>query len=276
MLALEVSRTLLDAKWFKWMAVSATVAGLFAHIVYLTLQKELVLNQSGLLLSGWTGWFLVASVFVMAAYLWLLISKGNSVVSLFLVPLALLAIAIGNWPGQNNSFPVRETRTIWNTIHGLSFLLSTVIVGLGFLFGMLYLVQARRLKTGQVLKIRMPSLEWLQNSGEKTLWSSASLLTIGVISGIAINIINRFQGIMVIAWHDPVVWTSAVLLAWLLIIIVFNWFYKPNRQGRKVSYWVMACFLFLVLEIGLVLYSGHASDFADQTGKVEQTNEVQI
>ena len=258
-LALEISRTVFLAKWFKWIAVTATVAGLFAHVVYLALQ-EFAIDGNGLMVGGWTGWFLAVSLVTIVIYLVLLLRHESSVVSLYLVPLALLAIAIGSWPGQNNSFSIRETRTIWNTIHGLSFLFSTVVVGLGFLFGIMYLAQARRLKKGQILKIRMPSLEWLQLSGEKTLWTSAALLSVGVVSGVAINLINRSQGEGILPWLDPVIWTSSILLGWLIVSIVFHWLYKTSRPGRKISYLVMSCFIFLALEIGLVIFSGHATE----------------
>ena len=116
----------------------------------------------------------------------------------------------------------------------------------------------------------MPSLEWLQKSGEKALIASAALLSIGVISGFAINTINRTQGIVVIPWSDPVIWSSAILLAWLLFVLIINWFYRPARQGKKISYLVVACFLFLLIEIGVVLYSGHAID----GGSLEQESNI--
>ena len=276
-LGLEISRTLFQAKSFKWIAATATLAGLFAHLVYLWLNQELVFDANGVIVSGWTGWFFATALLIVVAYLWLLIRKGNTFVGLFLISLALIAIAVGNWPGQNNSFSMRESRSIWNTIHGLSFLLSTAIVGLGFLFGSMYLFQARRLKNGQILKYRMPSLEWLQQSGEKALWSSAAFLTVGVISGIAINFMNRLQGDNIVTWFDPVVWTSAFLLIWLLVSLAFNWLYQPVRQGRRVSYLVMFCFLFFVIEIGLVLYSGHATQVSDsQSANVSINDGEQI
>ena len=121
----------------------------------------------------------------------------------------------------------------------------------------MYLIQARRLKRNQILLVRMPSLEWLQKSCEKTLLVSAALLTIGLISGVAINLVNRMDGDVVIAWHDPVIWSSAILLGWLLVALVTTLFIRKGRQGRKISYMVMFCFVFLLIEIGIVWYSGH-------------------
>ena len=259
-LALEISRTVFRAHWWKWLTASASLAGIFAHVVYLANQKEFVIGNDGIFVSGWTGWFLTAALVLMIGYIWLLKRQGDSIAGLFTMPLVLLCIAVGSWPGARNTFPVGETKTIWNTIHGLSLLFGTAVVALGFLFGLMYLLQARRLKKNQILHLRMPSLEWLQKSGERALWVSTVLLTIGVLSGVAINISNRNQGADVLAWSDPVIWTSAVLLGWLLIVVTFNLLYRPVRQGRKVSYLVVFCFVFMVLEIGIVWYCGHATD----------------
>ena len=256
-LGLEISRTIFRANWWKWTATSVSLAGLFAHAVYLTFHRELVIDNSGIFVGGWTGWFLGAALVLMIAYIWALFRQGDSVLGLFILPLVLICVAVGSWPSSSNAFSVSDTKTVWNTIHGLSLLLSTAIIGLGFLFGLMYLIQARRLKKNQILLVRMPSLEWLQKSGEKTLLVSASLLTIGLISGFAINIVNRMDGHTVIAWHDPVIWTSAILLVWLLFALAVTMYFRKGREGRKISYLVMFCFVFLLIEIGIVWYSGH-------------------
>lgn len=256
-LGLEISRNVFRAGWWKWTATTASLAGIFAHAVYLTFHRELVIDNSGIFVGGWAGWFLCAALLLMIAYLWALFRQGDSVLGLFILPLVLIAVAVGSWPGNSSNFSVSDSKTIWNTIHGISLLLSTAVVGLGFLFGFMYLIQARRLKRNQVFLVRLPSLEWLQKSGEKSLLVSASLLTIGLISGVAINLVNRLDGNTLIAWHDPVVWSSAILLGWLLIALATTLYFRKGREGRKVSYLVMFCFVFLLIEIGIVWYSGH-------------------
>ncbi len=257
-LGLEISRTVFRAAWWKWSAITASLAGIFAHAVYL-IHQELVIGSSGVFVGGWTGWFLGSALLLMVAYLWALFRQGDSVLGLFILPLVLVSVAVGSWPGNSNSFSVSDTKTVWNAIHGISLLLSTAIIGLGFLFGFMYLVQSRRLKRNQILLVRLPSLEWLQKSAEKSLLVSAVLLTVGLISGFAINLVNRLGGNGLIAWHDPVVWSSAILLTWLLIALVTNLLFRKDREGRKVSYLVMFCFVFLLIEIGIVWVSGHVN-----------------
>lgn len=259
--ALEISRALFRASWWKWIAISTSLAGIFAHIVYMTTQEVVSFDNSGFVVGGWTGWFLGAALCLMFAYLWVLLRQGDSDAGLFIIPLVLVAIAIGSWPGQQSAFSPSESRTIWNTVHGMSLLLGTAVVGLGFLFGIMYLLQAWRLKQKKLTKMfRMPSLEWLQQSSEKSLLVSAALLIAGVVSGIAVNLVSQQLGDPVLAWNDPVVWTSAILLTWLLIALAINFFYRPVRPGKKIAYLVVACFCFFALEIGIVWSTGHAVD----------------
>jgi ABC-type uncharacterized transport system permease subunit len=144
-------------------------------------------------------------------------------------------------------------------------LLGTAIVALGFVCGIVYLIQANRLKKKihQSRHFRLPSLEWLQSSCETSLVASTALLAVGLISGIAINLINQVGEVEqvtagTIAWSDPVVWSSGILFGWLLIVSIFNAFYRPSRRGRKVAYLVVTSFVFLVLELCIVWWTGHA------------------
>jgi len=103
------------------------------------------------------------------------------------------------------------------------------------------------------------------------------LLAIGLVSGIAINWTNPADDTLssgrIIAWSNPVIWSSGILFSWLLIVSVFNFCYQPSRQGRKVAYLVIASFLFLVLELAIVWWVGHAT--SDSNPDVAQRIEIQ-
>ena len=96
---------------------------------------------------------------------------------------------------------------------------------------------------------------------------STVLLGVGLLSGILVNVINQKIGRGVLPWNDPVIISSAILFAWLLISLLFNLVYRPARQGRKVAYLVLASFLFLVVEFAIVLYVGHATREPEFLGK---------
>ena len=79
---------------------------------------------------------------------------------------------------------------------------------------------------------KLPSLEWLQRINKRSLLFSTGLLAIGLLSGI---VLNAARGSGAVPWTDPVVVSSAVLFAWLIVATLFEYFYKPARQGRKVG-----------------------------------------
>jgi ABC-type uncharacterized transport system permease subunit len=265
-LILEISRVFFDLSFRKFICVGFAAAGLFAHTVYLILQGRLEFNSTGIWLGSWFGWCLAAAWIVAAAYLWISVRQPKSVIGLFLIPLVMALIAIGTRFGTETKFSVGGAKTIWNMVHGSALLMGTAVVALGFVFGVVYLVQAGRLKRKlpQSKYFRLPSLEWLQRSSEISLVISTLLLALGLISGIAINLISQTgeqpNASGSIAWSDPVVWSSSILFLWLLAVSIFNFCYQPARRGRKVAYLVMTSFAFLVLELGIVWWVGHATD----------------
>ena len=264
---LEISRIFFDVALRKFVLLGLLAAGLFAHTVYLVLQGKLEVDSTGIWLGSWFGWCLAASWILALAYLWISIRQPKSVFGLFLLPVVMVLIALGTRFGSENQFTASRAKTIWNMVHGSALMLGTAVVALGFVFGVVYLIQSDRLKRKipPSKHFRLPSLEWLQRSCESSLVGSMLLLAIGLISGIAINLINRRGGgesgeTGFIAWTDPVVWSSGILFLWLLIVLIFNAFYRPARIGRKVAYLVVTSFLVLVIELGIVWWVGHATD----------------
>ena len=257
----EISRVFSRKNFQRYVATIFAAAGLFAHSVYLTLQTQFNLDTTGIWSGSWSGWCLTGAWVLAAAYLWYSVRKSETVVGIFIIPLVMLLIGVGTSVQTADAFSDSQARSMWSMLHGSALLFGTVIVSLGFAFGLMYLYQAYRLKRKMFSPdFRLPSLEWLQVAMERALWVSALMLGLGLISGIVINSINNESKAAdyVLPWSDPVVWTSGVLFAWLLSVTVFNFVYQPSRQGRKVAYLVVASFLFLVLELGIVWFSGHA------------------
>ena len=59
------------------------------------------------------------------------------------------------------------------------------------------------------------------------------------------------------------VWSSAILFLWLLATTVFSVVYKPTRQGKKIAWLVTVSFLFLLVELMIVLQFGHGTPVAE-------------
>lgn len=279
-LGLEISRVFFRFSFRRPILIGFAVAGLVAHTIHLFAQGLLEVTTSGIWISNWTAWCFTVAWLLASAYLWVSLRKHESVVGIFLLPVVIFLIALGMLLRGSPSFSISEAKSGWNLVHGYSLMLGTVSVALGFVFGLVYLVQAYRLKRKlpQSERFQLPSLEWLQRCCERSLMASLILLAIGLVSGIAMNFLSQssVEGrSFKVAWTDPVVWSSAILFFWLLMITLFNRFYQPVKQGRKVAYLMVCCFLFLIFELAIVWIAGHAASEQQPAQKSSVANSTQ-
>lgn len=259
-LALEASRLVFQARVRRLLIIVMAVAGLFAHSIYLVaaLRDQLATGNVAPL-SNWHDFCLLAAWVLAAAYLGLALRRPQNNVGLFVLPPVLGLIGLAVLFHTSAPFPRDDALIAWRMIHGLTLLIGTVAVTLGFTTGLMYLVQSYRLKHKLPPRrgLRLPSLEWLQRFNSESLVVSTGMLAIGLISGVVLNLLRRSAAAGV-EWTDPVVLSSALLFTWLACMTIFESVYKPARQGRKVAYLTMGSFLFLLLALGLVLAGEHA------------------
>ncbi len=254
-LALEIVRL-----WFRSAirgAVMLAFAGLGLLMHALFLIGRASHNPQDVPLSSWFDWYLLAAWCLAALYLYLTFYHWRTAVGVFILPLVLGLIAVAQFAADRTPFPQAEARNIWGRVHGFSLLLGTVAVSLGFVAGLMYLAHAYRLKKKlpPLPGFRLPSLEWLERINSRALVVSAALLGAGVLSGVILNLIYRHNdSTAALPWTDPAVWSSALLFAWLVAVILFNAVYKPARGGRKVAYLTVASFVFLALILGILLF----------------------
>ena len=135
-------------------------------------------------------------------------------------------------------------------VHGIALLVGTAIVMLGFVAGLMYLSQAYRLKHKLPPRqgFKLPSLEFLQRVNRQSLLYSSFFIAVGLIAGVALSLARDKM-----LWRDPLIITSCAWLVWLVVASLFEYFYKPARQGRKVAYLTIASFVFLGLVLGTML-----------------------
>jgi len=247
------SRVKLRATW----ALIPVCAGLLAHVLYIFfLVRD---SSSGVTpMPSWYHWCLVSAWVLAAIYLGLALSHKDSAIGVFLLPLVLAIIGLAHLRGPA-PFAADESYNVWLLIHGISLLMGTVVLSLGFAAGVMYLVQAYRIKHKMPPRrgFSLPSLEWLQRINGHAMIVSTCLLAAGFMVGIFVNISDES-----VPWSDPVIWTSAGLLLWLVAESLFELFYKPARQGKKIAYLTVASFLFLALVLGVVLFfpNDHAAE----------------
>jgi ABC-type uncharacterized transport system permease subunit len=194
-------------------------------------------------------------------YLSLAALRAKVPFGLFLLPLALALIGAGTFWAATEPLAREPASKIWGAIHGMSIMLATVAVLVGFMAGLMYLEQSRRLKHKRppAARLRLPSLEWLQQANSHAIITSLVMLGVGVLSGMVLNLINIRNQSVRLYWTDPVVLSTWLMLFWLLAAVLAIAFYRPARQGRKVAYLTVVTFVFLVimLAVGLLADSRH-------------------
>ena len=200
-------------------------------------------------------------------------SRPKSSTGIFVLPLVLGLIGLARAFPKDALFSTSDATRIWGMLHGISLLLGTVSVLLGFATGLMYLLQSRRLKKKMSPDkgLKLPPLEWLGRANEKSLLWSACWLTIGLLAGIVLNLVKNEAGL---PWSDPTVWMSGLLFGWLVLVTIFSLTYKPARMGRKVAYLTVANFVILALTLGMVLFgpSQHADTEAAKQAPTERLN----
>ncbi len=253
-LALECSRLAFRSGLRGAVMLAFGGAGLLAHTLYLVERARA--NQTAPLSSGYD-WYLVAAWVLAATYLYLTLAHPKASIGLFVLPLVLALIAVGVLWADPQPFALSRAVRLWGMIHGLFLLLGTVAVLVGFVAGLMYLLQASRLKHKRPSGrgVQLPSLEWLERWNSRALFYSGWLFGVGVLSGVVLNLVSHRYDRQTVPWSDPVVLFGLATALWLVVAAGFNLLYQPARQGRKVAYLTVASFCFLVVMLGVSLFS---------------------
>lgn len=257
-LALECSELWRRYPWQRLGELLVAMLGMIAHTWYLG-ARAVVLKAAPL--SSHHDWYLLAAWILVIVYLWSKFYLSRRSIGLFLLPVVLGLVAASRFASTAPMASYQAPR-IWGLIHGMLLLLGTVTVLLGFMAGLMYLVQSYRLKhkIASQGKLQLPSLEWLERINSRSL--AAATLFVG--GGLLTGVIYRLAGPLGnnnLAMTDPVVWTLVVMAAWLILAEVFRLVYPAARQGRKVAYLTIAAFVFLVFVLAAMLWNDslHAS-----------------
>jgi ABC-type uncharacterized transport system permease subunit len=279
-LALEATRL-----WFRSgirgaLLLGFAAAGLLAHTLFLLYRAA---SAPAAPLSSAFDWFLIAAWALVAVYLCAVYYRPKAAMGIFVWPVVLAMIGMAQLSARE-SFPQHPAALAWGVVHGVFLLLGYVAVVVGFIAGLMYLVQAHRLKRKHLTptRLHLPSLEWLDRVNARAIVTSAVLISAGFLSGVVLNAINRRQQVDYVPWTDPVVWRLGSMTAWLVVAALFSRFYRPAHHGRKVAYLTVASFVFLAISVVLrpFIESQHQPKLEEQAArthgleKAEAGNEV--
>ncbi|MEX0613353.1 MAG: cytochrome c biogenesis protein CcsA, partial [Pirellulales bacterium] len=232
--------------WHRVALLAVTVAGLAAHTLYLS---QLSSDANAIPMST-VEWLLTAAWVLAIIYLAALFYLPRTPTGVVLLPI-VLGLIVSSLVASPEPLAPERSFYLWGMFHGLVLLLGTVAVCVGFLAGLMYLVQSYTLKhvRSPFNGLRLPSLEWLERVNSRALGITAVLIALGFVSGLIMSMAAHRGESAYTLWTDPVVISLAAMLIWLLAAEVFRLVYPAARRGRKVAYLTLASFVFLVIAL---------------------------
>ena len=250
------------------MVIVMMVIGLFTHGCYLILrasQEPALTGGSPIAATGnaaadiglwatWTDWSLLLAFGLAICFFVYYLRRPDTVISFFFLPAVMAMIAVALMVRDQPPFSRSEATQVWRSIHAFAMMVGSIAVLIGFLAGIMYLIQSRRLKNHRAGSgLRLPTLETLGRVNRRSLIFSTVAVGIGVIAGVIMNL-NRWGQI---GWTDGGVLLSSLLLGWLISATLLEHLYAPAKQGRKAVYLTLASLGFLILAMWGVLSTPH-------------------
>lgn len=220
------------------------VIGMIAHSIYLIVHQPTPADPVGsLLVLGW-----VLALF----YVWGLFHTPQRVWAVFVLPVILalvgLATAISMEPRGVDYSPggILSGERFWGIVHGSLLMGAAVAVGVGFLAGVMYLIQAARLrrKLQPLGGLRLLSLERLEGMNRRALTIAFPLLTVGLLLGALL--LGDTEG-------TPAGWTGLKVLGtvglWLLSFLLLFLSRGSHLPPRRTAQLTIAAFALLLLTL---------------------------
>ena len=268
-LALEVTRLFFRSGVRGAVMVGFAGAGLLAHAIYLF---NRAVAAAGPPLSSQRDWCFSAALVVVVVYLFLLWFHPRTAFGLLLLPSALALIAVGVWLADPAPIAREPAGRVWAAVHGAALGGGAVAVVFGFITGAMYLAQVRRLKQRRTAfeRLKLPSLEWLQQANVRATVAATMLLALGVAAGWLLNVIRQGGPL---PWTDPLIVATMAMLGWLLAALALAGSGKRLTAGRRVAFATIISFLFLVVVVA-ALVSGLSEHGVHRAPAENRANEL--
>ena len=137
----------------------------------------------------------------------------------------------------------------WGSVHGVFLLAGAVSTCVAFAAGLMYLVQADRLKHKRASRFgfALPSLERSERLNRGAITVAFPLLTFGLLIGMALTLASAHRAGpagAAMTWTDPKVVSALVM--WLAFAVLLHARFRPAMKGRSVMVLTIVAFGFLV------------------------------
>lgn len=265
--ALELTRLLGRSRLSRFVMLGFGAAGLLAQTLFLLARFQS--THLPPLLSSTYDWLLVLSWLLVLVYLFLTAMDRELALGAFALPVVLLLIAATYFIAGPESSPLRAedlaiARKRWLMLHVTSLVFGMFGVAVGFVSGLMYMVQRRRLKTKHAAQQgwKMPNLERLAVINRWSLMIAFLLLTLSFGTGIGLIFIARDlkEGM---SFSDPLVIVGGVM--WAALAAVFVWFLRHRRPTGRQMVWLTLCTLgFLLMIVGVLIISRNRTMHVEQ------------
>jgi ABC-type transport system involved in cytochrome c biogenesis permease subunit len=256
-LASEVSGGWVSPRLRRLISIGFTAAGVLAHTLYIGQRAlsdricPLTTSYDSLLVLSWV---------LAVIYLFVHWHYPRVTVGIFALPLILGLIAFSAFLGNEGHRVLEGWARIWGPIHGALLAAGAIAVFVGFVAGVMYLVQSRRLKAKHLPSelVDLPSLELLERVNRQGITVAFPLLTVGLAIGLLLALEQRHSGYANISLFDPKVIFG--FLVWVALALLLTVRSQPQFRGRKVALLTIMAFcllLFTMVGVDLLMSSWH-------------------
>jgi ABC-type transport system involved in cytochrome c biogenesis permease subunit len=195
-----------------------------------------------------SGSLLVLAWVVAVFYLYGALHHRRQAWAVFVLPIVLIIVIISAaYPAAASEAPRWFTGdNFWGAIHGSLLLLAAIGVSVACVASVMYLVQARRLKSKAApgKGLRLPSLERLAQMNRRAIVWAFPLLTAGLLLGVILLVQHPEQ-----SWTAPKVLSTAGL--WLAFLVLIYLRYFVNSSNRRLAVFTIAAFGLMLVTLAL-------------------------
>jgi ABC-type uncharacterized transport system permease subunit len=258
-LAGDLARFAVRGEVRRYAALGLTALGWLVHTAYL---GNLVWTTREFPVTTVFESLLVLAWILVAIDLYLEVRSPRPVaVGVFLLPVVLGVLAVAakapreDWTGWGGGW-----MTFWGAVHGVLLLAGAVFTCVAFAAGLMYLVQADRLKQKRPprMGVALPSLEQSERWNRGAITLAFPMLTFGLLIGLGLMLAARSTRGEILGWSDPKV--IATLALWFVFALLLHARFRPEWRGKRVMVLTVVAFAFLafaMVGVGPILPTAH-------------------